>query len=84
MKVLSVDELGRMGKVSYCGNELNVNIRLVTPHVGDYVLVHAGCAIEILQKEAAEEILEIFDSLQEQSFQDTAPQNSAPQDSDHA
>ena len=65
MKVVSIDEKLRMGKVLYSGNEMNINVSLVTPHVGDYVLVHAGCAIEIVQKESAEEILEIFKSLED-------------------
>ena len=65
MKVVSIDEKLRMGKVLYSGNEMNINVSLVTPRVGDYVLVHAGCAIEIVQKESAEEILEIFKSLED-------------------
>jgi len=65
MKVVSIDEKNRTGKVLYSGNEMNINVSLVTPHVGDYVLVHAGCAIEIVQKESAEEILDIFKSLEE-------------------
>ena len=60
MKVVSVDEITRTGKVLYSGNEMNINTSLVSPRVGDYVLVHAGCAIEIVQKESAEEILDIF------------------------
>ena len=65
MKVVSIDEKLRMGKVLYSGNEMNINVSLVSPRVGDYVLVHAGCAIEIVQKESAEEILEIFKSLED-------------------
>jgi len=65
MKVLSVDEKNRTGIVSYSGNEMNINVSLVTPHAGDYVLVHAGCAIEIVQKESAEEILDIFKIVEE-------------------
>ena len=65
MKVVSIDEKNRTGKVLYSGNEMNINVSLVTPHVGDYVLVHAGCAIEIVQKESAEETLDIFKSLEE-------------------
>ena len=63
MKVVSIDEKLRTGKVLYSGNEMNINISLVSPRVGDYVLVHAGCAIEIVQKESAEEILEIFEEI---------------------
>lgn len=65
MKVVTVDENKRTGKVLYSGNEMEVNTSLVSPKIGDYVLVHAGCAIEILQKESAEEILDIFKSLED-------------------
>jgi len=64
MKILSIDEEKQTGKVLLSGNELNVDMRLISPKVGDYVLVHAGCAIEIVKKEAAEEMLELFKELE--------------------
>ena len=33
--------------------------------VGDYVLVHAGCAITVLDRQEAEERLELFAELEE-------------------
>ena len=33
--------------------------------VGDYVLVHAGCAIEIMEKDRALELIELFHDLDE-------------------
>jgi len=65
MKVLSVDEKSRTGKVLFSGNEMKINVSLVSPAVGDYVLVHAGCAIEIVKKESAEEILDIFKEIED-------------------
>ena len=65
MKITAVDEPGRRGKALFSGNELDINISLVSPRVGDYVLVHAGCAIEIVRKESAEEILDIFTMLED-------------------
>ena len=46
------------------GNRLEIDIRLISPAVGDYVLVHAGCALEIVNKEAAEEISDILTDLE--------------------
>jgi len=63
MQVVSVD--GENAKVSLAGNLLDVNISLVDAKAGDYVLVHAGCAIEIVDTDTAKEILEIFDKLEE-------------------
>jgi hydrogenase expression/formation protein HypC len=38
----------------------DVNITLVEPKVGEYVLVHAGYAIQVLDKESAEETLDLW------------------------
>ncbi len=50
-------------KVDIMNNIYEANIQLVKAQPGDYVLIHAGCAIEVLKKELAEEILEIFANL---------------------
>ena len=34
-------------KVDFNGNLVDVNTGLIEPEVGQYVLVHAGCAIEL-------------------------------------
>ena len=52
-------------KVSFNGMEMNADVRMVDAKVGDYVLVHAGCAIEVLSQSRAEEMLEIFKELEE-------------------
>ena len=65
MEIISIDARTHSGKVSRAGNEIPVDLTLVSPKVGDYVLVHAGCAIEIVEKESAEEILDIFASLED-------------------
>ena len=43
---------------------MNVNVGLVDPQPGQYVLVHAGCAIEVMEKDKAEEIIELFAELE--------------------
>ena len=42
------------------GTKRQANISLVDVKKGDYVLVHAGFAIEVLDKSEAEKTLELF------------------------
>jgi len=53
------------GVVEFLGNEIRVSLSLVSPKIGDYLLIHAGYAIEIVAKNSAEEILEIYELLEE-------------------
>lgn len=61
-KILSID--GKTGTVDFQGNILNVNLGVVNAQVGDYVLVHAGYAIEVMKQDKAEEILSLFAELE--------------------
>ena len=63
-RVVAID--GQTAQVDFKGNNVLVNIGLVEPKVGLYVLVHAGCAIEVMEKEKAEEIIELFTDLEEE------------------
>jgi len=51
---------GNMATVDYGGVTRKANVSLVDARVGDYVIVHAGYAIEVLDKEEAEKTLELF------------------------
>ncbi len=51
---------GVMGEADFGGVKRSVNLSLVDARVGDYVIVHAGYAIEILDKDEAEKTLELF------------------------
>ncbi len=53
------------GKVDINGNILPVQLGLVCAQVGDYVLVHAGCAITVLPKDEHEELDELLRLLRE-------------------
>ena len=65
-KVLEVN--GNVAKVDFGqGVAREVNIMLVEAKVGDYVLVHAGYAIEKLDQKAAEESLNTWREILEQS-----------------
>ena len=56
---------GNTAKVDFKGNLVNVHIGLVEPEVGQYVLVHAGCAIEVMEQEKAQGVIDLFVSLEE-------------------
>lgn len=62
-KIISI-ELPK-AKVDFNGNLVDVNVGLIEAKVGDYVLVHAGCAIEVMEKEKALELIELFNDLEE-------------------
>ena len=55
-KVIEVFE--DKAKVDFNGNTVNVNTGLVDPKPGQYVLVHAGCAIEVMEQDKAQELME--------------------------
>ncbi|MGE5554537.1 MAG: HypC/HybG/HupF family hydrogenase formation chaperone [Betaproteobacteria bacterium] len=58
-KVIAIE--GDFAKVDVEGNVREVGIRLVPEvKVGDWVLVHAGFVVEIVDPQAAEETLAIF------------------------
>ncbi|MEI7884449.1 MAG: HypC/HybG/HupF family hydrogenase formation chaperone [Clostridia bacterium] len=62
-KIIEIN--GDKAKVDIMNNIVEVNIRLVSVQIGDYVLIHAGCVLEVLKKDLAEEILWMFNELQE-------------------
>ena len=65
-KVLEVK--GDVAKVDFGqGVSREVNVMLVDTKVGEYVLVHAGYAIEKLDQKAAEESLNTWREILEQS-----------------
>lgn len=59
-----VEVIGTKAKVDFKGTVVDVNVGLIEAKVGDYALVHAGCAIEIMEKEKAQELIEIFEGLE--------------------
>lgn len=65
MRVVELHPENRTATVSLHGNRLTVDISLVEAVPGDHVLVHAGCALEIVSRDLAAEILEIFDAVWE-------------------
>jgi hydrogenase expression/formation protein HypC len=57
-KVLSV--AGSRAKVDFSGFSADVNVSMVDAKPGDYVLVHAGLALQKMGAEDAESLTELF------------------------
>ncbi|HUT21838.1 MAG TPA: HypC/HybG/HupF family hydrogenase formation chaperone [Candidatus Bipolaricaulota bacterium] len=55
-KIESMDKTSQTALVDFNGLKKRVNISLITPNPGDFVIVHAGFAIEIVDKNEADEI----------------------------
>lgn len=56
---------GNKGMVSFGGTEMKIHLGMVEANIGDYVLVHAGCAIEVLPEDRAMEMISLFNELEE-------------------
>ncbi len=60
-KIVDIDAEKERAVVDYGdGTKREANITLVEVKVGDYVLVHAGFAIQVLDEKDAEETLDLF------------------------
>jgi len=69
-KIIELDKKKQNATVDYgSGTKRTANVSLVHVHVGDYVLIHAGFAIQVLEEKEAQETLALFRemlSLQEE------------------
>lgn len=63
-KVMEIN--GDTAKVDVMDNICDVNVKLINVKPGDYVLMHAGCAIDVLAQDTAREILDVFAELEEE------------------
>jgi len=60
-KIVDIDAENERAVVDYGdGTKREANITLVEVKIGDYVLVHAGFAIQVLDEKDAEETLDLF------------------------
>jgi len=63
-KVIEIDENKEYATIDYGdGTKRKANISLVNVKIGDYILVHAGFAIEVLNEKDAQETLNLFKEL---------------------
>jgi len=60
MKLVEIDDL-KNGKAEVGGVSYSVNLKLIPDaKIGDYIIIHAGFAIEKLDEEEAHKTLELF------------------------
>ena len=60
-KVVSINKKKEHASIDYGdGTKRDANISLVNVKIGDYVLVHAGFAIQVLDQKEANETLKLF------------------------
>jgi hydrogenase expression/formation protein HypC len=59
--VVSMD--GDWAKVDVLGNRVSVHVGFVQPKIGDWVLLHAGYAMQVLTPEAAEELVALHEEI---------------------
>jgi hydrogenase expression/formation protein HypC len=79
MKVIEID--GPIAQVEEAGVRRAARVDLVDGvKVGDYVIVHAGIAIERLELEAAEETLRLFEEMFGPTTQPAGSQDEAAHD----
>lgn len=57
-KIIAID--GDCAKADFAGTRAEVNISMVDARVGDYVLVHAGMALQTLCQTEAEALSDLF------------------------
>jgi hydrogenase expression/formation protein HypC len=69
-----IEAKGDVAKVDFGEGVLrDVNTALVNARVGEYVLVHAGYAIQVIDRKAAEETFQLWEELLSMSEQGESP-----------
>ena len=74
-KVLSIENCH--ARVDFTGSVAPVNISMVSVQPGDYVLVHAGMAIQKVETEEAKEWIALFLDLEEATKENIAESSAA-------
>lgn len=77
-KVLTIEN--DHAQVDFTGSVVPVNISMVSVEPGDYVLVHAGMAIQKVETEEAKEWIALFRDLEEASEKESEEGSNFPGD----
>ena len=60
-KIIKIDSKKEYATIDYgSGTKRKANVSLVDAKIGDYVLVHAGFAIQVIDEKEANETLNLF------------------------
>jgi hydrogenase expression/formation protein HypC len=68
-KIIEIN--GDIAKVDVMNNICEANIKLVDANIGDYILIHAGYALEVMKKDMAKELIDIFEELEGDNHEDS-------------
>ena len=60
-KVLEIT--GTRARVDCMGNQMQIELGMVDAAVGDRVLIHAGCAIQVVSEKEAEDISRLYGEI---------------------
>ena len=60
-KILEIN--GSLARVDCMGNQMRIELGLVDAKVGDRVLIHAGCAIQVVSEKEAEDITRLYGEI---------------------
>jgi len=60
-KVIAIN--GTRATVDFSGNRIEANCSLVSAQIGDYVLVHAGCILQVLSEEEGGSLSDLFNEI---------------------
>ena len=60
-KVVSID--GDDGVIDFGGVKKHTNLSMVEANVGDWVVIHAGFAIEVMDEEEAQETISLWNDV---------------------
>ena len=64
-KIIDID--GSIARVDFSGNIIKVHVGLLDTKPGDWVLTHAGLAIEIMHADRALELVSLLQEIEELS-----------------
>lgn len=64
MKVIEINEDRATVTMPGVTREVSIQTLPRMPKIGEYIIIHAGFAIEIIDEKNAEETLELFDELE--------------------
>lgn len=63
-KVIQILEKENLAVIDFSGNTVRARTGLVEVKPGDYALVHAGCVIQVMKSDEAEELIELFGEIE--------------------
>ncbi len=60
-RIISIN--GQNAMIDFGGVQREANVSLIEPKVGEYVVVHAGFAIQVVDEEEAKETIKLWEEL---------------------